>query len=120
MNQVRTPTCSFCEGNRQADSKFVTSSTGTSLCSECVLQCARVLIYGGIQADLIPLDETHGLFRCSVCGKSQNEVQSLIAERDSFVCNECLLVCFEVLFDNYAEGKQGRLFTLQMLPRETG
>lgn len=34
---------------------------------------------------------------CSFCGKSQNEVNKLIAGTTAFICNECIDLCSEVL-----------------------
>jgi ClpX C4-type zinc finger protein/glyoxalase superfamily protein len=36
---------------------------------------------------------------CSFCGKSQHEVAKLIAGPDVFICDECVSLCDEVLFD---------------------
>jgi len=37
--------------------------------------------------------------RCSFCGKSQKEVQKLIAGPSVFICNECVDICQEILED---------------------
>jgi ATP-dependent Clp protease ATP-binding subunit ClpX len=36
-------------------------------------------------------------FRCSFCGKSQQEVKKLVAGPNVFICDECIKVCHEVL-----------------------
>src|SRR2546428_8926022 len=38
--------------------------------------------------------------RCSVCGKSQNEVKKLIAGPIVFICNECIDICNEIITDD--------------------
>ncbi len=40
--------------------------------------------------------------RCSFCGKSQKEVQKLIAGPSVFICNECVDICQEILEDERA------------------
>ena len=35
--------------------------------------------------------------RCSFCGKSQNEVQKLIAGPQVYICNECIDICNEII-----------------------
>ena len=41
--------------------------------------------------------------KCSFCGKSQDEVNRLIAGPGVYICDECVEVCFEIL-DNEYEG----------------
>jgi hypothetical protein len=35
--------------------------------------------------------------RCSFCGKKNREVETLIAGRGGYICNECIQVCVEIL-----------------------
>ena len=35
--------------------------------------------------------------QCSFCGKSQNEVQKLIAGPAVFICDECIETCKEII-----------------------
>jgi hypothetical protein len=37
------------------------------------------------------------LNQCSFCGRSEDEVKKLIAGAHAFICNECVVVCSEVL-----------------------
>ena len=37
------------------------------------------------------------VFYCSFCGKSQHEVKKLIAGPSVYVCNECILLCNEII-----------------------
>jgi len=37
---------------------------------------------------------------CSFCGKSQNEVNKLIAGPRAYVCNECIDICNEIIADD--------------------
>jgi ATP-dependent Clp protease ATP-binding subunit ClpX len=40
---------------------------------------------------------------CSFCGKSQNDVQKLIAGPNVFICDECIELCNEIVRDEGAE-----------------
>lgn len=42
---------------------------------------------------------------CSFCGKSQSEVERIIAGQRACICNECVEVCNEVLADTDKEDK---------------
>ncbi len=41
--------------------------------------------------------------RCSFCGKTQDEVNRLIAGPGVYICDECIEVCFEILDSDYNE-----------------
>ena len=48
--------------------------------------------------------------RCSFCGKTQDEVNRLIAGPGVYICDECIEVCFEILdgdFDDVSAAKHG-------------
>ena len=36
---------------------------------------------------------------CSFCGKSQEEVSKIIAGPAVYICDECVFLCLQVLFD---------------------
>ena len=44
--------------------------------------------------------------RCSFCGKSQDEVERLIAGRNAFICNECVELCVSVIGDDFAADRR--------------
>jgi ClpX C4-type zinc finger protein/glyoxalase superfamily protein len=48
-------------------------------------------------ADKHSEDET---LHCGFCGKSQHDVKTLIAGPNTFICDECVAVCDDVLEDN--------------------
>ena len=62
--------------------------------------------------------------RCSFCGKSQDEVERLIAGRNAYICNECVELCLNVMGDEFApRSKQLKQKAKQMeeegLPKPT-
>ena len=44
--------------------------------------------------------------RCSFCGKSQEEVEKLIAGPDVFICDECIELCNEIVIDQDETGNE--------------
>ncbi len=37
---------------------------------------------------------------CSFCGKSQHDVKKLIAGPTVFICDECVLLCMDIIIDD--------------------
>ncbi len=46
---------------------------------------------------------TDGTLYCDFCGKSQKEVAKLIAGPSAMICDECVLLAVEVIFDHARE-----------------
>ena len=44
--------------------------------------------------------------RCSFCGKSADQVRRLIAGPNVFICNECILLCQEIISDDLMPKQQ--------------
>ena len=40
-------------------------------------------------------------YRCSFCGKSQEQVERLIAGPNIFICNECVALCQEIIQEEH-------------------
>ena len=64
--------------------------------------------------------------RCSFCGKTQNEVDKLIAGEGVYICNECVRLCTDIIDEEddatqgeglpAATGRSEGLITLETLP----
>lgn len=52
---------------------------------------------------------------CSFCGKNQRDVKKLISGPNVYVCNECILLCSEILADEFVQEK-AKSFSLD-IPR---
>ena len=52
--------------------------------------------------DEFPPRGTGTLHRCSFCGKTQDQVRRLVAGPNVFICNECILLCQEIIADDLA------------------
>jgi ATP-dependent Clp protease ATP-binding subunit ClpX len=50
----------------------------------------------------MPKDDigTRKLHRCSFCGKSQDQVIRLVAGPSAYICNECIVLCTEIVADD--------------------
>ena len=48
--------------------------------------------------------ETGELLKCSFCGKSQKQVQQLIAGPGVYICDECVELCNEIIDERQSEG----------------
>jgi ATP-dependent Clp protease ATP-binding subunit ClpX len=44
-------------------------------------------------------DKNKPLMKCSFCEKSQNEVKKLVAGNSGYICDECIVLCNEVIKD---------------------
>ncbi len=42
---------------------------------------------------------------CSFCGKNKNEVFKMIAGPSVFICNECIALCQDILYEEIANSK---------------
>ena len=47
--------------------------------------------------------KTKAPYRCSFCGKSQEQVRKLIAEQGVYICDECINLCQEIIDEEMAE-----------------
>ncbi len=58
-------------------------------------------------------------FRCSFCGKDQNQVKRLIAGPNVFICDECVALCNKILIQDrvYEEVEEGGLVPPQEIKR---
>ena len=48
---------------------------------------------------------TTGNYRCSFCGKSQEEVKKLIAGPSVYICDECIELCNEIMVEDWTQEK---------------
>jgi len=55
----------------------------------------------------MPKNEDTKQVRCSFCGKTQDQVNRLIAGRDSCICNECVDLCMGILEDELPQKSWG-------------
>lgn len=54
------------------------------------------------------------LLKCSFCGKSQKQVQKLIAGPGVYICDECIELCNEIIEEDLSDGAE---FSLEELPK---
>ncbi len=105
-NKERTPPCSFCGKSRDKVPKMF-AGPRVFICSECITICNEIILddaeMKSLQPELFempPPPKTSYDLQCSFCGKSQDEVQKLIAGPMVYICNECIDVCNEIIRDD--------------------
>ena len=65
------------------------------------------------------IGESADLFKCSFCGKSQKQVQQLIAGPGVYICDECVELCNEIIEERMAESVDGTVAEFDLpKPRE--
>ncbi len=57
-------------------------------------------------------------YKCSFCGKSQNQVRKLIAGPDVYICDGCIELCNEIILEELEEEVQTTVAGKLPLPRE--
>ncbi|WP_125153630.1 ClpX C4-type zinc finger protein [Clostridium rectalis] len=43
---------------------------------------------------------------CDFCGKNENEVYRLVANKNNAICNKCIMLCSEILLSELGEFKK--------------
>jgi ATP-dependent Clp protease ATP-binding subunit ClpX len=73
-----------------------------------VIDC-HLGIDNGQRESLVPeaqaISTRKRVYRCSFCGKSQEEVRTLVAGPGVFICDECIHLCQTVIANKTAEGE---------------
>ncbi|ALJ20680.1 ATP-dependent Clp protease ATP-binding subunit ClpX [Microbacterium sp. No. 7] len=65
------------------------------------------------------IGESADLFKCSFCGKSQKQVQQLIAGPGVYICDECVELCNEIIEERMAESSGSAVVEFDLpKPRE--
>ena len=54
--------------------------------------------------------------KCSFCGKRQDQVQKLVAGPGVYICNECIMLCHEIISEDLGEKRE---FDQGALPKPT-
>ncbi|MDO4680330.1 MAG: ATP-dependent Clp protease ATP-binding subunit ClpX [Aerococcus sp.] len=64
-------------------------------------------------------NEDENNIRCSFCGKSQDQVEKIIAGPDVYICNECVALCQQIIDeDRAAEQRNEELYLDPPTPKE--
>ena len=51
--------------------------------------------------------KNHPRVTCSFCGKPAEQVEKMITGAGVHICNECVTMCYRILEEDLARGKQG-------------
>lgn len=60
-------------------------------------------------------EENDKNFNCNFCGKTRSEVDKLIVGNDTSICNECVVLCHDILEDDQFEKVKKRLVDKEYL-----
>ena len=60
------------------------------------------------------IGESADLLKCSFCGKSQKQVQQLIAGPGVYICDECVELCNEIIEERLAESGETEAAELEL------
>jgi hypothetical protein len=100
--------CSFCGKSQREVRKLIAGPT-VYICDECIKLCNDILAKEAERRDLSPdeaaprpkgegeANKSGQLLCCSFCGKSQREVQKLIAGPTVYICDECIGLCNDII-----------------------
>ena len=61
-------------------------------------------------------NKENGSIKCSFCGKRQDQVQKLVAGPGVYICNECIMLCHEIISEDLGEKRE---FDQGALPKPT-
>jgi len=65
------------------------------------------------------IGESTDLLKCSFCGKTQKQVQQLIAGPSVYICDECVELCNEIIAERLAESEETEVVDFELpKPRE--
>ena len=48
----------------------------------------------------MPTHDENKLAKCSFCGKSANQVSRLLFGRGAYICDECVMLCYQMLVND--------------------
>jgi len=57
-------------------------------------------------------------FKCSFCGKPKNEIKTLIAGPNQYICNECIDLCHDIIHDVKSEKQDDDYKSTTVTPEE--
>ena len=61
-------------------------------------------------------NKDNGSIKCSFCGKRQDQVQKLVAGPGVYICNECIMLCHDIISEEMGEKRE---FEQGALPKPT-
>ena len=97
-SEVSYLACSFC-GKRQEEVAKLVAGPRVFICDECIAD-SNVALASNLPSGKISiiLGKTSD-DRCSFCGKQSSEVEKIVGIPSSWICNECVKICNQILID---------------------
>lgn len=101
------PTCSFC-GKRKDEVDKLLAGPDVNICDECVTVCVKI-VNGSFKGEegnpvgfMVPERVRQDEPTCTFCRKRHGEVNKLIAGPDVNICDECVILCAEIVSEHRA------------------
>lgn len=66
--------------------------------NDVAISTVRLKPFEGLIEEAQILVDIKNQLRCSFCGKHQMDVRKMIAGPQVYICNECVLICVEIIF----------------------
>jgi len=116
--------CSFC-GKHQREVRKLIAGPTVYICEECIKLCNDIIAEKERRTDLAPHEtasppkkeeaaKTGQLLCCSFCGRSQREVKVLIAGPSVYICDECIGLCNDIIFEEIDRAETANVLTYKL------
>ncbi len=90
--------CSFCGKSKDHVQRLI-AGPGVYICDECIALCDGILQEEGQQRER-PMTRETTSYRCSFCGKNQEQGRRLIAGPGRvYICQQCIALCNRIIED---------------------
>lgn len=87
--------CTFCGSAKDTVGRLV-AGPNLFICDACVVLARRAIAGTSRRAGLARLPRT-GTFTCSFCGRSQGQADALVGGPGVYICDQCILLCEEII-----------------------
>jgi len=105
MSQVAQQGCSFC-GRIHTDVQHLIAGPNVNICGNCVLSTIELACLCELSiANKASSGHLGGKGCCSFCDKKLDEVMNMFAKNGFMICNECLVLCADVLLQRNSSNK---------------
>ena len=116
----KTYKCSFCGKHQDQVQRLIAGPEGVYICNECIDTCQEILEAERVALPPNPDQSASSqpatpnskapakkIYSCSFCGKTQDQVQRLIAgPKGVYICDECVGLCLEIIREESEKGKR--------------
>jgi len=120
--------CSFCGKSQDKVRKLISGPT-VYICDECIKLCNDIIAKEAERDEPAPEStpappkeqvraKSLSLLYCSFCGKSQRDVKKLIAGPSTYICDECIGLCNDIIAEEIDREEMAQRAALASLPED--